>query len=615
MKRLSNLVQFIFQIAFATILSSGQTPPASNPNAAPSHHADVAPFIGLWDGTITYNNTQGRNLTNRLVLEIKSVKGREVLIEMEEIGLAYPAMSGPGVVTPNAVSWVETEFNDGWALYRRFLGVLSTNQQINGKCFRSTLEESASFSLRKTDLEALEEFNRNNAKSLERLSAAVRNVEFLHPVWRKILPSALLWLNETLGREFRFVDESVRADLEYAINLAAALERQEGFFSKQPGCEIPLGLNRSGDASVLIGSYLISFPKNFPDGERKYPLLFDLHGSGGSLRRIHFKSIEPARETPFIIVKPITADTWQPHSLNFLLSALKSSLPIDEDRVYLRGASMGGFGVYTWAMTNPEHFAAISPICGGGDLFRARRLKNVPVWIFHGEQDDRVPFYLAETMVSALEACGANVKYSFYPEAKHNLSPFIDQTALDNWFLEHKRSDKPILSDPVDDFKLSNDGIGRKEIVTLPEQRFASMQATSDWKTRRNRQSLAPFYNVFKRAGVRPQGAIQQRILGSLTEKRRELVLPIPKGIEIKELPTDVSIVDLPATRAMSFVISTGVTDQAKEEEWIQSTLAELKERGETPTGELIKTALHTDYGIWMGTQLRFFTRIDILLK
>ena len=133
--------------------------------------------------------------------------------------------------------------------------------------------------------------------------------------------------------------------------------------------------------------------------------------------------------------------SWQVETLNTLLDDVIQKYSVDEDRVYLTGLSMGGFGAWTLATANPERFAAIAPICGGGDPFRAsRRLRSMPIWVFHGAKDPTVPIKMSEDMVDALKKAGADVKFTVYPDAGHDSwTATYDNPELFTWFLEHTR--------------------------------------------------------------------------------------------------------------------------------------------------------------------------------
>jgi len=91
-----------------------------------------------------------------------------------------------------------------------------------------------------------------------------------------------------------------------------------------------------------------------------------------------------------------------------------------EDRVYLMGFSMGGYGTWQLAMSIPNMVAAIVPICGGGMYWNAGRLMNVPVWAFHGKEDALVYVEESEKMVRAVNKNGGKAKLTIYPECGHD---------------------------------------------------------------------------------------------------------------------------------------------------------------------------------------------------
>ncbi len=86
--------------------------------------------------------------------------------------------------------------------------------------------------------------------------------------------------------------------------------------------------------------------------------------------------------------------------------------PIDPRRVYLTGLSMGGYGAWDLAMRMPEKFAACVPVCGGGDPSQVSRLRQLPIWVWHGDKDAAVPVARSRQMAEALKAVGSKVRYS-----------------------------------------------------------------------------------------------------------------------------------------------------------------------------------------------------------
>jgi predicted peptidase len=108
--------------------------------------------------------------------------------------------------------------------------------------------------------------------------------------------------------------------------------------------------------------------------------------------------------------------------------------------VYLTGLSMGGFGTWSLAAAHPEKFAAIAPICGGGEPRTARRLKSIPTWVFHGAKDPTVPLARSEAMVQALKKAGGDVKFTVYRDAGHDSwTETYNNPKLYEWFLAHSK--------------------------------------------------------------------------------------------------------------------------------------------------------------------------------
>ena len=133
------------------------------------------------------------------------------------------------------------------------------------------------------------------------------------------------------------------------------------------------------------------------------------------------KVIETKKDLPFIVVSPQSPGRgWNPETLNALLDRIILDYRVDRDRVYLTGLSMGGYGTWALAAAHPERFAAIAPICGGGNPKDASKLKDLPIWVFHGAKDPTVPLARSQEMVDALKEAGSDVKFTVYPDAVHD---------------------------------------------------------------------------------------------------------------------------------------------------------------------------------------------------
>lgn len=205
---------------------------------------------------------------------------------------------------------------------------------------------------------------------------------------------------------------------------------------------------------TVQANYLLYLPEDYLTSQKDFPLILFLHGAGErgndvSKVEIHGPPKLIAKEGksfPFVIVSPQCPkeDWWtsgkQLDILNAFLDDILENYRIDKDRIYLTGLSMGGYGTWSLAAAHPDRFAAIAPICGGGNTWDARRVANLPVWVFHGAKDQVVPIEKSEIMVAALEKAGGSVEFTVYPEAGHDSwTETYNNPDLYEWFLKHSR--------------------------------------------------------------------------------------------------------------------------------------------------------------------------------
>lgn len=103
-----------------------------------------------------------------------------------------------------------------------------------------------------------------------------------------------------------------------------------------------------------------------------------------------------------------------------LIDDLQSRLPIDAQRLYIVGLSMGGFGTWDLISRWPQRFAAAVPICGGGDPAQAGALRDLPLWAFHGARDPVVSVDRSRQMIQALRALGGQPRYTELADVAHD---------------------------------------------------------------------------------------------------------------------------------------------------------------------------------------------------
>lgn len=197
--------------------------------------------------------------------------------------------------------------------------------------------------------------------------------------------------------------------------------------------------------------YLLYLPKDY-DSKESWPLILFLHGSGerGSdleLVKKHGppKLINEGKEFPFIVVSPQCRKDvwWEPNELTALLDDVVKTHKVDQDRICVTGLSMGGFGTWRLAAYTPERFAALAPICGGGEPYWASRFANVPTWAFHGAKDEGVPLRRTEEMIEAMRKKDGEPKLTVYPDAGHDSwTETYNNPEFYEWLLVQKR--KPL---------------------------------------------------------------------------------------------------------------------------------------------------------------------------
>jgi predicted peptidase len=222
-----------------------------------------------------------------------------------------------------------------------------------------------------------------------------------------------------------------------------SMVRAEG--DPQPGQQVAQQLRTQ--VEVQLG-YLLYLPKDYATQEA-WPLLLFLHGAGErgddlELVKKHGppKRIAAGTHFPFIVVSPQCprGRWWEPQELLALLDEVGRKYKVDADRVYVSGLSMGGFGTWRLASVAPERFAAIAPICGGGEKSWARQIVQLPVWAFHGARDTVVPVQRSQEMVDELQRLGGNVRLTVYAEAGHDSwTETYNNPDFYQWLLEQRR--------------------------------------------------------------------------------------------------------------------------------------------------------------------------------
>lgn len=198
---------------------------------------------------------------------------------------------------------------------------------------------------------------------------------------------------------------------------------------------------------IVSANYLLYLPKDYRKEKKEWPLVLFLHGIGERGNDLELVKrhgppmlVAHGKEFPFILVSPQCPDDswWSNDVLDALLQDVEEKYDVDKNEVYVTGLSMGGYGTWSLAMAYPHRFAAIAPVCGAGHVFNICKLKDTPVWGFHGAKDNVVPISGDQKLIDALKNCGGDVKFTIYPNGNHDAwTETYNNPELYKWLLSH----------------------------------------------------------------------------------------------------------------------------------------------------------------------------------
>lgn len=197
--------------------------------------------------------------------------------------------------------------------------------------------------------------------------------------------------------------------------------------------------------------YLEGRPADF-DESKTHPTLIFLHGAGTISNDIEvLRGNNIFRHMKKLNISCLTfapqcdeGTTWFDNfeKLKALVDMIRTLPYVDASRIYLTGNSMGGYGSWQLAMSMNRVFAAVMPVCGGGMYWYSARLKNMPVWAFHGDQDPVVFCDESRHMVEGINKRGGNAKLTVYNECGHNAwDPTYSNPEVWEWLFSQRRVD------------------------------------------------------------------------------------------------------------------------------------------------------------------------------
>ncbi len=212
--------------------------------------------------------------------------------------------------------------------------------------------------------------------------------------------------------------------------------------------------------------YRLLKPAQMEQGKR-YPLILFLHGAGevgtdnkkqlgNSVGEIIKRA---SAKGPFFLLAPQSRGWWvgvpwnldshvMPEKMTAsmaatikLLAEIEKAYPVDSDRIYVTGLSMGGLGTWDILSRVPDKFAAAVPVCGAADTAQAERIKHIPLWTFHGENDPVIKTQRSRDMVEALRKAGGHPIYSEVPKVSHAAwTPAYNNFYLYDWLFAQTKA-------------------------------------------------------------------------------------------------------------------------------------------------------------------------------
>lgn len=212
--------------------------------------------------------------------------------------------------------------------------------------------------------------------------------------------------------------------------------------------------------------YCLYLPEDYT-ATKKYPVLLFMHGMGNigtnyvgatnGIKPVFTNSADIVKSA--IIIAPQAPDAngfWPIHNSGSdengwggiamrLLLDIEKTYSCDKNRIYVTGNSMGGHGTWNLIETYSDHFAAAIPICGWGNPSKANNLKDIPIWIYHGDADPTVPVVSSRSMYNAIKNAGSTkIHYTELPGVQHDSwTTAYSSRELMSWLFSQSKATNP----------------------------------------------------------------------------------------------------------------------------------------------------------------------------
>jgi predicted peptidase len=240
-------------------------------------------------------------------------------------------------------------------------------------------------------------------------------------------------------------------------------------FRKESG-----GLEKKFEARTHKGDWVMPYRLFRPEPGGKVALVMYLHGSGGlgddNLKQLGLGNVfgtrvwllpENQKRFPCYVVVPQTDRGWARYDFSQqtegppkvlpglgdgslmaleVIDAVRREFPIDEQRIYVMGQSMGGAGTWNVITNRPRFFAAAVICCGSISTEDGTGSIDTPLWNFHGDSDKTVPVSVSRERMAARRKAGGHPLYTEYAGVDHNVWEWaFTEPELVKWLFAQRR--------------------------------------------------------------------------------------------------------------------------------------------------------------------------------
>lgn len=245
------------------------------------------------------------------------------------------------------------------------------------------------------------------------------------------------------------------------------------------------------------------------------PLIIFLHGHslcGKNLDKVRrygpLHAIQMGRKINAMILAPQNSGgAWKPEKIFKDLEFVKNNYPIDTNRIYVFGMSLGGYGTIDFVSAYPDHIAAAIAMCGGGNPKSYCGLNEVPLWIMHGTADRDVPVSQSQKVISQMERCGDTPRLLFtkLPGVTHGgLAKAFYISMPYEWLLTHRLDtpDRPVTKGyeiSPSDLKNAYSDLHRNTPSIKVVSQGSNATSSADNESVEKETSVAPKYYTIKK--------------------------------------------------------------------------------------------------------------------